>query len=380
MILTQTRAMFVDAYRELNAKKLFWITMGISIFIVVACALIGINERGLTFFIWTIDLDQVNTKFIPANLLYKFMFSVVAIPMWLTWGATILALVSTAGIIPEFVSGGAIEMTLSKPIGRLRLILLKYVSALTFVALQVMAFTLGWFVLIGIRGHSWEPRLLLAVPIVLLFFSYIYAVCALVGMLTRSTIAALIATAIFWLAIFGVHLTEQIFLQLKVNNLVRQDRITAYIQSLEAQRARQEEQAAKEGRTVDPSIISVNESNLARRKTQLDEIKKNEPTVLKGHAIIYAVKSVLPKTSETVGLLQRWLISREEAARFLPPPDADGSGTNSGEDFRGTHRATQQRMDEELRGRTLFWVLGTSLLFEGIVVGGMCWVFCRRDF
>jgi len=380
MILTQTRAMFVDAYRELNAKKLFWITMGISICIVLACALVGIDEKGLTFFIWSIPIERVNTRVIPPNLLYKFMFANVAIPLWLTWGATILALVSTAGIIPEFVSGGAIEMTLSKPMGRLRLLLTKYLAALTFVALQVLVFSLGWFVLIGVRGHTWDLKLLLAVPIVLLFFSYLYSICALVGMLTRSTITALIVTVIAWLAIFGVHATEQIFLQLKVDNLVRQETAAARIESLEAQRLRAQEQAAKDGREVDPAVLSANESSVSRRQAQLDELRQGEKPLRTGHAISYAVKTVLPKTSETVGLLQRWLISREEGERFLPPESVEREGIGSGEETRGGHRSVRQRMESELRERTLFWIIGTSLLFEGVVVGAMCWVFCRRDF
>ena len=39
MILTQTTALFVDAYRELNARKLFWITMALNILAVALFAL-----------------------------------------------------------------------------------------------------------------------------------------------------------------------------------------------------------------------------------------------------------------------------------------------------------------------------------------------------
>ena len=40
-MLTQTLALLLDAYRELNAKKLFWITMILSGVIVLAFAAVG---------------------------------------------------------------------------------------------------------------------------------------------------------------------------------------------------------------------------------------------------------------------------------------------------------------------------------------------------
>ena len=43
-VLTQTGAIFYDAYRELNARKMFWISLGISLLVVACFALIGINE------------------------------------------------------------------------------------------------------------------------------------------------------------------------------------------------------------------------------------------------------------------------------------------------------------------------------------------------
>ena len=46
MIFMQTRALFIDAYRELNAKKLFWITMALNLMAVVIFASLGINAKG----------------------------------------------------------------------------------------------------------------------------------------------------------------------------------------------------------------------------------------------------------------------------------------------------------------------------------------------
>ena len=47
-MMIQTWALFVDAYRELNSKRLFWITMTLSALVVAVFGMFGINERGLT--------------------------------------------------------------------------------------------------------------------------------------------------------------------------------------------------------------------------------------------------------------------------------------------------------------------------------------------
>src|SRR5262249_47022240 len=155
---------------------------------------------------------------------YKYWFFTIGFKLWLTWAATILALVSTASIIPDFVGSGAIELSLSKPIGRARLFLTKYLAALLFVALQVGLFSVLAFLVVGIRGESWVPELFLAIPLVLLMFSYLYSFCALIGLLTRSTIAALLLTILVWVLIFMTHTAETgVLLTFKV----RQDQSVA---------------------------------------------------------------------------------------------------------------------------------------------------------
>ena len=379
-MMMQTIALFLDAYRELNAKKLFWITLVISVLVVGAVAALGINERGVSFLWWTIDNPVANTKRMASPIFYKFVFAAFAIPIWLTWGATILALISTSSIIPDFVSGGAIELSLSKPISRMRLILTKYAAALTFVSLQVFVFSAACFLVIGIRGASWDGKLFLAVPIVVLFFSYLYCMCALIGLLTRSTIAAVLLTALFWFLVFGVHTTEQMFLFFKLGNELKHDKIAAYMETLSAQRMQMEDQARSENREVDPSVLLVNTNSMERRQKQLTAAEKDGKWLRIGHAVSYGVMSVLPKTKETVDLLSRNLLTKEERERFQGPDNDNGSFALSDDDVRISPKQMGQRLQQELEGRKLGWIVGTSLVFEGAIVGLMVWFFCRKDF
>jgi len=228
--------------------------------------------------------------------------------------------------------------------------------------------------------RSWDASLFLAVPIVVLFFSYLYCFCALIGLVTRSTIASVLITIGFWVLIFLVHSGEQVFLTFKTSNELRQERLVAMIGALQAQRDQSEQQAKSEGREVDPSVLHVNDTALQKRQEQLERTKADSKMLIRGHAILYGVMSVLPKTKETVGLLNRYLLTTKEQEQFLGGDDTPAPGARSQDDVRISQKQLMVRLEQERRSRTVFWVIGTSAGFELAMVGLLVLVFCRRDF
>ncbi|MFN0012887.1 MAG: ABC transporter permease [Phycisphaerales bacterium] len=394
MYLRQTWAIFVDAYLELNAKRLFWVTFGISALMVAAFAGIGINEKGITILWWELPIKLMAELYqygiINKPLFYKFIFLQIGFQVWLTWAATILALISTAGIIPDFVTGGSIELSLSRPIGRLRLFLTKYATGLLFVALQVGVFTGLAFLVIGIRGGEWVWTLFWGVPLVLAFFSFIYCVMVLVGLLTRSTMASLVTACVFWLALACLHAVEGgIYLQLKTQEAIRVDLQRARLAEVQADMAKVDEEI-KATPPAEPDAAHPKQArleNLTRTRatweTTLAKSEASLKTYTQVHAILYAAKTVLPKTSETMELLSRWLITGDEVERFIAHGEQAGGMVEFNEDDGGVRvsgRRVRIEMAEALRGRSVGWVLGTSLAFEAVILGAACWVFCRRDF
>ncbi|MCC6676343.1 MAG: ABC transporter permease [Phycisphaerales bacterium] len=387
--MRQTLALFLDAYRELNAKKLFWITMFISLIVVAVYAMFGLNDRGLTFLWWTFDLPLLNTKTIPADKLYKFMFANIGIPIWLTWAATILALISTASIIPDFIAGGAIELTLSKPIGRARLFLTKFITGLLFVGLQVAVFTTACFLVIGIRGGSWEFRLFLAIPIVLVFFSYLFSVCAVLGLATRSTIASLLITILVWLVFWGVNTTDGIFILQRERTRLNLERTTRTVERGETLARRQIEKARADGTPV-PGIDTplpagaadeLEAFNALLHGARADRAKaaQSAATWQRWSGYMYAAKTVLPKTDETIRLLNRYLLTAEDLALFNPDGRRrDRDNADERADFGDPEVA--RRAELAVRDRSVLWVLGTSLLFEAFVLALGTIMFVRRDF
>lgn len=381
--MTQTLAIFKDAYRELNAKKLFWIVLAISVLVVGAFASLGLSKEGITVLFWTIRLPMDTTEFYTPAQFYKDIFQDYGIGLWLSWIATILALVSTASIIPEFISSGSIELTLSKPIGRLRLFLTKFLAGMLFVALQVTLFSVGAFLVIGIRGQDWEPRIFLAIPIVVCLFSYLFSICVLIGLLTRSTIASLLLTLLVWFFIFLLNIGDAIILQGSTSNEIQREKLVAKLKESEDKaRERWIEPDATTGvvRTGTPSQADLDQlqPSLPALRRELEEAAESEQDWNLASRIAVTTKTFFPKTGETVALLGRTLKSQAEIdkekkrAQDLP---LSGRFGNSRE-----QKELELRLEEKIRKRTLAWVLGTSLAFEAFVLGLACWIFCRRDF
>lgn len=390
MILMQTRALFIDAYRELNAKKLFWITMFLNLLAVAVFASLGINQEGYSFLHWSFDSIVFNTSMISKELFYKFQFTSWGVSIWLSWVTTILALVSTAGIIPDLISGGTIEPLLSKPIGRVRLFLTKYTTGLLFVALQILVFSLGCFLVMGIRGGAWEPSLFMALPIVLAFFSFLFSFCALIGLLTRSTIASLLLTMLFWSMIFLVNSADSLMVQQREGSIIRlEDRKAAIEPQIKFAETRIQ-QWRDEGRTIPgenneplPSEYSDTlEAANPTLRTARQRVKDSEESVetwSKWASRVFALKTLLPKTQETIGLLERHLISMEELNELMGSR-FDGMQTPDDDVPALADPRAAQRVVEVMRSRTVPWVLGTSFIFEGVVLALCCLIFARRDF
>ena len=466
VLLRQTGALVLDSYRELSARKLFWLSVIISGIAVVVFALIGINDKGLTLLGYNLGIPYVSTAIMTPAFFYKTVFFSLGFSIWLTWAATILAIVSTAGIIPEFVASGSIDLSLSKPIGRMRLFLTKYCCALLFVGLQVAVFSVASYLVIGFRGGTWEPGLFWAVPLVLAMFSFLYCVCALIGLLTRSAIAALLLTMLFWFAIFIVDRSEAVLLSFRLSYAsgvqLHDERIRQMegklgemklklaadphaFDSPQPKAAPQSKTFASliggllrgkkpEGETfppvrpaapvqvpdspasepattsTDPADVqddgqpetgpaqrqSNAERMLAKLKTPKDveaaiarwtatraDITGTRDALVKWHQLLYGTKTFLPKTSETLGLLERVLFSSDELASWSEGAEKRSQARGRGQVV-GEIRISEARMvrahDEELRSRSVWWVLGTSVGFEILVLGVATFVFVRRAF
>lgn len=376
-MMLQTLAIFKDAYRELNAKKLFWIVLGISALVVAAFGAVGLNEKGLTVLWWEFP-SVFNSRLFPPAMFYKLMFANLGVKIWLTWIAAILALVSVASMVPDFISSGSIELALSKPMGRARLFVTKYLAGLLFVTMQVLVFTGAAYLVIGIRGKAWEEGLFWAVPLTVLCFSYIYSVCVLFGLLTRSTIASLLLTLLVWFAFFGLHTTENTLLYFKTRKDMQVEKGSSMVAEIE-QEKKEFEANPKVGDDGKPEAWGGAE-RLAEAVRRRDDAQRSARSVGTWHFGFHAAMTALPKTSETIEILERKLISDADLKELRDRDESGPPPSFGNEEIRVSEKKVQERLQDTLRSRSVTWVVGTSLGFELVLLGIATWVFSRREF
>jgi len=373
-MMTQTLALLMDAYRELNAKKMFWIVLILNVLVVAVFAILGVSDRSVTVF-WK-ELGDMKQAGMDPGYWYKYVFSMVVVGLWFTLLSTILALISTAGIFPEFMTSGAVDLYLAKPIGRLRLFLTKYVAGLLFVALQVTIFTVLSFLVLGIRGKIWEPGLFFAIPVVMLFFSYLYSVCVLLGTLTRSTIAALLLTLLAWFGFWAVDKVDRTVAEIPMQMKAQREMMDREIVRLDQQIAE-----APEGSEARLRMESLRKNMMERRDASI-----SPETFQRVEWVIWGVKSLVPKTRDTIVLLDRVLFRDKDLQDMSRQGDVEEPPVETAPATR--MRRGPRPMDSEYQARELeidrrhspWWIIGTSLLFEAAMVALAAWIFCRRDY
>lgn len=116
--------------------------------------------------------------------------------------ALLLSVIITAFFIPNLLRKGSVDLVISKPIGRMRLLIYKYIGGLIFV-LIITTYTVGgvWLAL-ALRSGYWNPAFLAVIPLLTFTFAILYAVSTLVATVTRSAIAAIIVTLVFMLSLY----------------------------------------------------------------------------------------------------------------------------------------------------------------------------------
>jgi ABC-type transport system involved in multi-copper enzyme maturation permease subunit len=123
----------------------------------------------------------------------------------------ILSVVITAFFIPNMLRKGSLDLLISKPIGRVQLLVYKYIGGLLFIFI-LSTFTIGgvWLVMALQSGH-WDPRFLLVIPVLTFTFAIVYSVSTAVAVFTRSAIASILVSLAFMLGLYIIGQVKTIF-------------------------------------------------------------------------------------------------------------------------------------------------------------------------
>jgi ABC-type transport system involved in multi-copper enzyme maturation permease subunit len=219
----QIWALIADSFREARDTKIFWVMTAISLVVVAAMFCVGIypDRVDILFGAWQINTDRfaasagvdpgtlaalgVRTDLV-AGLAVDFILELV-----LGFIGMILAIIATAGFLPNMLARGTIDVLLSKPLPRWRLFLGRYLGSMMFILVQAVLFVGLSFVVMGTRWQVWLPGYLLTIPLIVLLFSYLYCVSAFVAVRFGSSTAAVLLTLGAWVFFAGIQSLDDAF-------------------------------------------------------------------------------------------------------------------------------------------------------------------------
>ena len=120
---------------------------------------------------------------------------------------TFLALFATAHLVPRLQEKGTIDLYLSRPVGRVQLLLSRYVGGLLLSGANIFYLIGSMWLIVVYKTHVVHPRFLLGGAIILFCISSLLAFAFLIGVVTSSTAVSMMATfALFFLsALLSMH-------------------------------------------------------------------------------------------------------------------------------------------------------------------------------
>lgn len=120
---------------------------------------------------------------------------------------TFLAIFATAHLVPRLQEKGTIDLYLSRPVGRVRLLLSRYIAGLVLAAANVFYLVGAIWLIVIWKTHVVHPQFLLGGVVILFSIATLLAFAFLIGVVTSSTAVSIMTSyAIFFIAaILAMH-------------------------------------------------------------------------------------------------------------------------------------------------------------------------------
>lgn len=187
-LLIQTGALLLDTFREAMARKIFWGLFGLSTALILFFLLIMRIDvvEGATATVTLLGFER--TRETDVTRLVRGAHSSIATFLYSV--GMFLAVFASAGLIPGLLEPGRIELLLSKPVGRMHLLLSRYLGNILVVAANTTYLVVGVWVVFGWKTEIWSPQFLWAIATTVFLFSVLLSVVVLVGVVFESAALA----------------------------------------------------------------------------------------------------------------------------------------------------------------------------------------------
>jgi len=195
------RALFLDAYYQVLDNKVFRILAVLVGLLVLPTFVLGAREEGLVilFGVKTISWDNVTwlTGTQNPDLVVQNFQDFVVGGLAGTIGI-LFSIAATAFFVPRMLEKGAADVVFSRPVSRTTLLCARYCAGVLFVALLASTLVFGMYLGLRIVSGRGDPAFLWSILTIVYVFALVHSVSLLVGVLTRSAVAGLLVTILFF--------------------------------------------------------------------------------------------------------------------------------------------------------------------------------------
>ncbi|MBK7876796.1 MAG: ABC transporter permease [Planctomycetes bacterium] len=208
------RALLLDAFYQVLDNKIFRLLLILEFGIVAAFFLVGFRETEVQVLwgAWTLPYEDVfsffGQKLSPGSDLQGMLVQRVQSLVVETLSGSIgmiVCLSATAFFLPRMLEKGAADIVFAKPVSRFALMLSRYASGLFFVGILAVVGTFGiWLGLLVSSGYN-DPGVLWGALTLVYLFGILHAFSCFVGVLTRSTVAAILMSVVFFMGTGCIH-------------------------------------------------------------------------------------------------------------------------------------------------------------------------------
>jgi ABC-type transport system involved in multi-copper enzyme maturation permease subunit len=203
-----------DTFRQSLSGGVFWLMLAVSLAAVALCLTATVVEGSdgpghLDLAFGSMQVSLAPGRTVAVHALQGYLVGGIADGVGL-----LLALMWTAGFLPSFLDANTASVLLAKPIPRWSLLLGKCLGAVAFVAVQDAIFLGGTWLALGLRTGVWDTTCLFCLSLLLLHFAIFFSFSAMLATATRSTVACVFGSILFWLLCWAMNFGRHAFVLL----------------------------------------------------------------------------------------------------------------------------------------------------------------------
>ncbi len=203
--------------RETFSRKIFVLFAGVSTLILLLFGVLFISVSAENFPIVGSDI-QINGMEIGSEISKAIKLFIVN-PLY--GFGIFLAIFSVSSIIPQMLEKGNIDLLLSKPISRSQLLLGKFFGGNIVVLVNLAYLIFSLWLMMGFKFGDWDLSFLWSILIITFVFAVLFAMIILIGILSNSSILAMMISYIILLILSPLLANREIFYNLFESDIAK---------------------------------------------------------------------------------------------------------------------------------------------------------------